>query len=195
MRMTYETFCEVLTAALVILPFAISVWSRFWHNCWPKNYRNSPDNLQKDNRGHIPLLQARHNATLQSCPMGCLSNTWYENHAALGSFLSNYPRQFPDAWNWNSSISWTTSTDSFSWLCTADSLRKERNPPALSSTQYFFLSHVVGRFWRVLGIKLRRAFNTSLFTDTSDHIIFHHHHSVAFERWRGLRFTRRLGVL
>ena len=26
MRMNYETFCEVLTTTVVILPFAISVW-------------------------------------------------------------------------------------------------------------------------------------------------------------------------
>ena len=27
MRMNYETFCEVLTTTVVILPFAISVWA------------------------------------------------------------------------------------------------------------------------------------------------------------------------
>ena len=40
MRMNYETFCEVLTATLVISPFAILVWVRFWKNCLTKNFHS-----------------------------------------------------------------------------------------------------------------------------------------------------------
>ena len=35
-RMNYKTFCEILMATLVILPFAILVWALFRQNCWQK---------------------------------------------------------------------------------------------------------------------------------------------------------------
>ena len=40
MRINYETFWGISTAILVILPFAISVWARFWQNCWPNHYHS-----------------------------------------------------------------------------------------------------------------------------------------------------------
>ena len=39
-RMNYKTLREILTAILVILPFAVSVWACFWKYCWPKNYHS-----------------------------------------------------------------------------------------------------------------------------------------------------------
>ena len=38
MTTNYKTLWEILTAILVILPFAISVWACFRQNRWPKNY-------------------------------------------------------------------------------------------------------------------------------------------------------------
>ena len=40
MRMNYETFYEILTASLVILPFFISICARFQRNCWPEDYHS-----------------------------------------------------------------------------------------------------------------------------------------------------------
>ena len=40
MRMNYETFYEILTAFLVILPFFISICARFQRNCWPEDYHS-----------------------------------------------------------------------------------------------------------------------------------------------------------
>ena len=40
MRINYETFWGISTAILVIWPFAISVWARFWQNCWPNHYHS-----------------------------------------------------------------------------------------------------------------------------------------------------------
>ena len=36
MRMKYELFCDIVTAILVIWPFAISIWARLWQSWWPK---------------------------------------------------------------------------------------------------------------------------------------------------------------
>ena len=40
MRKKFETFWGISTAILVLLPFTISVWARFWQNCWPNNYHS-----------------------------------------------------------------------------------------------------------------------------------------------------------
>ena len=62
MRMNYVTFCEILTATLVILPFAISVWTRCWPNCWPKNYH--PLSSARSNGKNYHQVSCR----IRTCP-------------------------------------------------------------------------------------------------------------------------------
>ena len=55
-RMNYKTFCEILVATLVILPFAILVWALFQQNCWQKNYRSPSSTCSNSKKLSLTIM-------------------------------------------------------------------------------------------------------------------------------------------
>lgn len=80
-RINYETFWGISTAILVILPFAISVWARFWQNCWPNHYHSlsSSRHLATMMKGNHSAQRFRiNNVFLFRCRVWCRRRLkWY----------------------------------------------------------------------------------------------------------------------
>ena len=66
MRINYETFWGTSTAILVILPFAISVWARFWQNCWPNHHSLSSSRSNSKNY-HVEFEHVQTTWYLMKC--------------------------------------------------------------------------------------------------------------------------------
>ena len=99
MRMKYEPFCEIFTAILVIWPFAISVWARFWQSWWPKNYHSLYSARSKNQK----LLST----ITSNLKMSKIRDSWWwlmiVDDNAYKSLCSNAR----DSWNYHQ-LSWSS---------------------------------------------------------------------------------------
>ena len=66
-RINYQTFWGISTAIFFILLFAISVWARFWQNCWPNHYHSLSSSRSNSKNYHVEFEHVQTTWFLMKC--------------------------------------------------------------------------------------------------------------------------------